>query len=41
MFAAGHGRFSIGLISRETGTSYHVHLSETEAQLRVLHRRAC
>ena len=31
-FGAGTGRFSIGLTSRETGLTYHVHLSEDEAQ---------
>jgi len=31
-FGAGTGRFSIGLTSRETGASYHLHLSEAEAR---------
>jgi hypothetical protein len=31
-FDAGTGRFSIGLTSKETGVTYHLHLSETEAQ---------
>jgi hypothetical protein len=31
-FGAGTGRFSIGLTSKETGVTYHLHLSETEAQ---------
>ena len=32
VFTVGTGRFSIGLTRRETGTSYHLHLSEAEAQ---------
>jgi hypothetical protein len=32
-FGAGRGRFSIGLTSGETGLTYHLHLSEDEAQL--------
>ena len=34
-----HGWFSIGLTSEETGVTYHLHLSETEAQVldNVLH----
>ena len=31
-FSAGPGRISIGLTSKVTGTSYHLHLSEAEAQ---------
>jgi hypothetical protein len=31
-FGAGTGRFSIGLTSGETGLTYHLHLSEAEAQ---------
>ena len=31
-FSAGSGRISIGLTSKMTGTSYHLHLSEAEAQ---------
>jgi hypothetical protein len=31
-FTAGDNRFSIGLLSRENGMRYHLHLSETEAQ---------
>jgi hypothetical protein len=31
-FGAGTGRFSIGLTSSETGLTYHLHLSEDEAQ---------
>ena len=30
-FGAGTGRFTIGLTSAETGTTYHLHLSEAEA----------
>ena len=32
VFSAGTGRFAITITSRETGASYHVHLSEAEAQ---------
>ena len=31
-FGAGTGRFSIGLTSGETGLTYHLDLSETEAE---------
>jgi hypothetical protein len=31
-FSAGPGRLSIGLTSTATGTSYHVHLTDAEAQ---------
>jgi len=31
-FGAGICRFSIGLTSNETGITYHVHLTEAEAQ---------
>ena len=31
-FGAGTGRLSIGLTSKETGVTYHLHLSEAEAQ---------
>jgi hypothetical protein len=31
-FGAGTGRFSIGLTSRETGLTYHLHLTEAEAR---------
>ena len=31
-FGAGTGRFSIGLTSGETGLTYHLHLTEDEAQ---------
>jgi hypothetical protein len=31
-YGAGTGRFSIGLTSRETGITYHLHLSESEAR---------
>jgi hypothetical protein len=31
-FSAGHDRLSIGLTSNETGLTYHLHMSEAEAQ---------
>jgi hypothetical protein len=31
-FGAGTGRFSIGITSRESGVTYHDHLTEAEAQ---------
>jgi hypothetical protein len=31
-FGAGTGRFSIGLTSGESGLTYHLHLSDDEAQ---------
>ena len=31
-FGAGSGRFTIGLTSRETGVTYHLHFSEDEAR---------
>jgi hypothetical protein len=31
-FSAGAGRFSIGVTSKETGISYHLHFTEAEAQ---------
>jgi len=31
-FGAGTARFSIGLTSRETGMTYHLHLTEAEAR---------
>ena len=32
LFTAVSGRYAIGLTSRETGVTYHLHLSEAEAQ---------
>ena len=32
LWSAGPGRISMGLTSKVTGTSYHFHLSEVEAQ---------
>jgi hypothetical protein len=32
VFSAGRGRFTIGLTSREGKVTYHLHLSEIEAQ---------
>jgi hypothetical protein len=32
VFTAGPSRFTIGITSKETGLSYHVHLSEDEAE---------
>jgi hypothetical protein len=31
-FGAGTGRFSMGLTSKETGVTFHLHLTEAEAQ---------
>jgi hypothetical protein len=31
-FGAAPGRFSIGITSRETGTTYHLHLTDDEAR---------
>jgi hypothetical protein len=39
-FAAGTGRFTIGLTSGETGLTYHLHLSEAEASVCGVRDRA-
>ena len=31
-FGAGPGRFTIGITSRESGATYHLHLTKDEAQ---------
>jgi hypothetical protein len=32
LFTAGTSRFTIGITSKESGLSYHLHLSEAEAE---------